>query len=51
MDNLHYAHLSDAELVRKLIGASESRRLYQGSLQPLFSRPPEAGAAYAKCAV
>lgn len=34
--------LSDRDLLTKLIGAKESRRLYQGSLQPLFA-PPAAG--------
>ena len=31
--------LSDIELLAKLIGVRESRRLYQGSLKPLFSAP------------
>lgn len=31
--------LSDRDLLTKLIGAKESRRLYQGSLQPLFAPP------------
>lgn len=35
----YLAHLSDAELLTKLIGARESRRLYHGSLQPLFAPP------------
>jgi DNA repair protein RadC len=44
--NADYAALSDAELLGKLIGARQSRQLYKGSLQPLFSsgdagRPPE----------
>lgn len=34
--------LSDKDLLTKLIGARESRRLYRGSLQPLFA-PPAAG--------
>lgn len=34
--------LSDQDLLTKLVGAKESRRLYQGSLQPLFA-PPAAG--------
>lgn len=35
------AYLSDKDLLTKLIGARESRRLYRGSLQPLFSRPTD----------
>jgi len=31
------AYQSDEDLLTKLIGAKESRRLYQGSLQPLFA--------------
>jgi DNA repair protein RadC len=33
--------LSDQDLLTKLIGAKESSRLYQGSLQPLFVPPTE----------
>ncbi len=33
----YISHLSDQDLLTKLIGAEESRRLYRGSLQPLFS--------------
>lgn len=42
------AHLSDADLLGKLIGTRESRRLYRGSLQQLFSM--ESG-SHEKCAV
>lgn len=35
------AYLSDKDLLTKLIGARESRRLYRGSLQPLFSPSTE----------
>jgi len=48
---MYYAQLSDADLLRKLIGLRESRRLYHGSLQPLFSSSPEAGSPHEKCAV
>ena len=45
------AHLSDADLLGKLIGIRESRKLYQGSLHPLFTNQLEAGPAHEKCAV
>jgi DNA repair protein RadC len=35
----HITELPNVDLLAMLIGASESRRLYQGSLQPLFSAP------------
>src|SRR4051794_28750041 len=35
--SLDYATLSDVELLGKLIGVRQSRQLYRGSLQPLFS--------------
>ncbi len=48
---VQYAHLSDAALLQKLIGTRQSRKLYRGSLQPLFSSTPEAGSGHEKCAV
>mgnify|MGYP000891959032 CR=1 FL=1 len=33
--------LSDVDLLARLIGVNESRRLYRGSLQPLFAPPAE----------
>lgn len=48
---MQYAHLSDTELLGKLIGIRESRRLYKGALQPLFSASPEAAPVHEKCAV
>lgn len=42
--------LSDTELLGKLIGIRQSRRLYRGSLQPLFSSE-ETGHPYEMCAV
>jgi DNA repair protein RadC len=47
---MHYAHLSDVDLLGKLIGIRESRRLYRGALQPLFSAS-EAAPVHEKCAV
>lgn len=41
-----YSNLSDIELLGKLIGARESRKLYRGSLQPLF-----AGNSNEKCTI
>ncbi len=35
------SHLSDADLLAKLIGVQESRRLYRGTLKPLFSESPD----------
>ncbi len=43
---MHYANLSDIELLGRLIGVRESRRLYRGSLQPLFS-----GQQHEKCSI
>lgn len=45
------AQCSDAELLGKLIGVQESRRVYRGSLHPLFSRSPENDSPYEICAV
>src|ERR1039457_6020993 len=44
---VNYPQLSDAALLEKLIGARESRRLYQGSLALLLSQPG-AGAGHDK---
>ena len=43
--------LSHIELLAKLIGVSESRRLYQGSLKPLFSSPSSGDAPHEVCVV
>ncbi len=43
--------LSDIELLAKLIGVRESRRLYQGSLKPLFSAPSSGDAPHEVCVV
>lgn len=47
--NVQYANLSDVDLLGMLIGTRESRRLYHGSLQPLFSASVE-GEPQEKCA-
>ena len=43
--------LSNIELLAKLIGVKESRRLYQGSLKPLFSSPSSGDAPHEDCVV
>jgi DNA repair protein RadC len=45
---VQYTHLSDAALLQKLIGARESRRLYQGSLASLLSQSGRTGAGHDK---
>lgn len=40
-DSAYASRLSDVDLLAKLIGVRESRRLYRGSLNPLFSCPPD----------
>ena len=42
--------LSDVDLLAKLIGTKESRRLYRGSLQPLFA-PSTSDGQHETCAV
>ena len=46
----YLSHLSDVDLLSKLIGVNESRRLYQGSLQPLFAQPAEGQGQNEVCA-
>jgi DNA repair protein RadC len=48
---MRYDRLSDADLLAKLIGIRESRRIYKGALLPLFTNQPEAELACEKCAV
>src|SRR5688572_26006160 len=45
------ALLSDRELLGRLIGDRESRRLYKGSLRPIFVAEPEPGSPQEKCTV
>ncbi|PTQ66537.1 DNA repair protein RadC [Nitrosomonas oligotropha] len=49
--SMHYASLSNVELLAKLIGVRESRLLYRGSLQQLFAISPEKSIPHEKCAV
>jgi len=46
-----YDHLSDKDLLAKLIGDKETRRVYQGSLFSLFTHQPQAEIVSEKCAV
>ena len=48
---MHYAQLSDADLLGKLIGTRESRRLYRGTLQPLFDVSSDESVARQKLVV
>lgn len=50
-ESAYVTRLSDIELLAKLIGTNESRRLYQGSLQPLFASSAESNASHEICAV
>jgi DNA repair protein RadC len=47
----YISQLSDVDLLGKLIGTQESRRLYQGSLQPLFSASVADDGPHEVCAV
>jgi DNA repair protein RadC len=47
---MNHAHLSNIDLLGKLIGMRKSRQLYKGTLHPLFSQPPDAESAHEKCA-
>jgi DNA repair protein RadC len=49
-ESLHPAYQSDQDLLTKLIGANESRRLYRGSLQPLFAPASEDSSQNEVCA-
>ena len=46
----YIAQLSDVELLAKLIGANESRRLYRGSLAPLFAESIDGNGSHYICA-
>lgn len=49
-DSAYATRLSDVDLLAKLIGVRESRRLYRGSLNPLFSCPPDGNGPSEICA-
>lgn len=46
----YIAQLSDVELLAKLIGTNESRRLYRGSLAPLFAESIDGNGSHYICA-
>ena len=48
---MNYSSLSDLDLLKKLVGARESKKLYQGSLKPLFLCAPDATPVQEKFAV
>ena len=48
---VYYASLSDMDLLGKLIGTRETRKLYRGSLQSFFSASADEGEPQEKCAV
>jgi DNA repair protein RadC len=45
------ADMTDADLLKRLIGARATQRLYRGSLQPLFSPSADHPKALERCAV
>lgn len=47
VNSVAYNHMSDADLLKQLIGVRETQRLYRGSLRPLFS-PSESSADVAE---
>ena len=49
--DMNYSNLSDLELLKKLVGTRESKKLYQGSLRQLFLCAPQATPSQEKCAV
>ena len=50
-DASRFSNLSDAELLCKLIGVRQSRRLYRGTLRPLFSGADDVGPTHEKCVI
>lgn len=46
-----YSSLSDADLLQRLIGTREARRLYRGSLGPLFSETCEGQLPPERCVI
>ena len=48
---MNCTYLSDERLLSKLIGVRECRRLYRGTLQPLFADSLGQGTAHEKCGV
>ncbi len=48
---MQYAHLADRDLLAKLIGVRESRKLYKGTLQSLFTPMPDSSKPHELCVV
>lgn len=48
---MNYTAHSDADLLKKLIGARETKRLYRGSLKPLFNPGDISGGTSERCAI
>jgi DNA repair protein RadC len=46
-----YSNLSDTELLGKLIGVRQARKLYRGSLAALFAASHEPDPQHAKCVI
>ena len=46
-----FSNLSDIALLQKLVGVRNAGKIYNGSLQPLFTSTPEAGSVEEKCVV
>lgn len=46
---MNYSHLTDRELLGKLIGTREARRAYQGSLAPFFTESRQLGTSHQRC--
>ncbi|MFH2140170.1 MAG: DNA repair protein RadC [Pseudomonadota bacterium] len=46
-----YSSMSDTELLRRLIGSNQARKLYRGSLTPLFAESHDRGTPPEKCLV
>lgn len=48
---MNFAHIGDLELLSRLIGTREAKRLYSGKLAPLFNPPTGGSASSEKLAV
>ncbi len=46
-----YLRLSDTELLGKLVGVRQARKLYQGSLSSVFTSEYDQGAPHERCLV
>src|SRR6185503_16223047 len=46
-----YSHLSDFDLLKKLIGVRETKRIYKGSLDPLFCGSDDSAQSPERCVI